>query len=416
MEFVQIQRSKGSHDLAPGDMQRFRRVETIFIEVCKSWDYHEIKTPTLEYLHLFTSAGTLTQGMLKRVYSFLDWDGWSGERVVLKPDATIPAVRFYIEQSGNGSQQKTARYYYVANTFIFEETGTKNRERWQCGVEHIGNGSPIADVETVALALEIVSRLNAGQAVVKLTHAGLIRGILAGMGLSLEQQAGMFEKILAGGTADIERLVNEHPDTGEILEMLLNNKGRSSGFIKNIKALFGASTSAFEPAMDNFISVLELMEQQGIEYEIDLAVGKGFEYYTGLIFRLDIDAENVGGGGRYDQLIPMMGGAETPAAGFALYMDRLMALAQSTGCSPAALNVSVRVNPDTLKDGLELAGFLREGGMVVRLSGGEENAAGCDWEVRLAAGTDEVVLVELASGQQTTVSNVAEAIITLGCA
>lgn len=219
---MQIQRSKGSHDLTPADMRRFRRVESKFSELCRSWDYHEIKTPTLEYLHLFTSAGTLTQGMLKRVYSFLDWDGWSGERVVLKPDATIPAARFYIEQTQGGSQEKTARYYYVANTFIFEETGLKNRERWQCGVEYIGAGTPLADVETLALALEVIDHLKAGKAVVKLTHAGLIRGLLAGMGLNLQEQASMFEKILAGGTADIERLVSEHPETAEI--MLLDRK------------------------------------------------------------------------------------------------------------------------------------------------------------------------------------------------
>jgi histidyl-tRNA synthetase len=397
-------------------MRRFRRVEAVFSQVCRSWDYHEIKTPTLEYLHLFTSAGTLTQGMLKRVYSFLDWDGWSGERVVLKPDATIPAARFYVEQTSAGLQEKAARYYYVANTFIFEETGVKNRERWQCGVEYIGTGTPLADVETVALALEVVSRLKAGKPMVKLTHAGLIRGLLASMGLSPQEQAGMFEKILAGGTADIERLVSEHPETAEMMLLLMNNKGRSSGFIKNIKALFGSKTAAFGPAMDNFIAVLELMELQGIDYEVDLAVGKGFEYYTGLIFRLDIGVENVGGGGRYDQLIPMMGGAETPAAGFALYMDRLMAMAQAEEDLPAALAVSVRISPETLKDGLELAGFLREGGMVVRLTSGDESAAGCDWELRLVPDTENVVLVEFASGQLTTVGSVAEAIITLGCA
>jgi len=413
---VQIQRSKGSHDLTPGDMRRFRRVEAIFSQVCNSWDYHEIKTPTLEYLHLFTSAGTLTQGMLKRVYSFLDWDGWSGERVVLKPDATIPAARFYVEQTSAGLREKVARYYYVTNTFIFEETGVKNRERWQCGVEYIGAGTPLADVETVALALEVIAHLKAGKAVVKLTHAGLIRGLLAGMGLSLQEQAGMFEKILAGSAADIERLLSEHPETAEMMLLLMNNKGRSSGFIKNIKALFVPGKAAFEPAMDNFIAVLELMEQQGIDYEVDLAVGKGFEYYTGLIFRLDIGAENVGGGGRYDQLIPMMGGAETPAAGFALYMDRLMAMALAEEDVPVALAVSVRISPETLKDGLELAGFLREGGMVVRLTAGDESAVGCDWELRLAPDTEEVVLVEFASGQQTTVGSVAEAIITLGCA
>ena len=127
---MQIERCKGCNDLTQNDMQRFRSVEAAFQEVAKSYGYAEIRTPTLEYLYLFTSAGTLTPGMLRRVYSFLDWGGWSGERVVLKPDATIPAARFYIEQS---DKKSPARLFYVANTFVFEETGTKKRERWWRG-------------------------------------------------------------------------------------------------------------------------------------------------------------------------------------------------------------------------------------------------------------------------------------------
>ena len=63
-----------------------------------------------------------------------------------------------------------------------------------------------------------------------------------------------------------------------------------------------------------------------IDYKIDMATGRGFEYYTGFIFQLFADGEHVGGGGRYDALIPLLGGKDTPASGFALYLDCLMGM------------------------------------------------------------------------------------------
>src|SRR3990170_5824706 len=86
-------RCRGMRDLLPAEMRRFRLVETAFREVCLGWGYEEVRTPVIEHLHLFTTVGTLSPRMLGRVYSFLDWDGWSGERVVLRPDSTIPTAR-----------------------------------------------------------------------------------------------------------------------------------------------------------------------------------------------------------------------------------------------------------------------------------------------------------------------------------
>src|SRR3972149_3988967 len=105
-----VQRAKGTQDLSPEDMRRFRLIEGIFRESCLNWGYEEVRTPTLEYLHLFTSTGTLTTGQLSNVYSFLDWDGWSGERVVLRPDGTIPIARMYID---NLEEERLAKLCYV---------------------------------------------------------------------------------------------------------------------------------------------------------------------------------------------------------------------------------------------------------------------------------------------------------------
>ena len=113
---MSLEKCKGCRDLSPGEMARFRAIEDAFRETTAKWGYQEVRTPTLEYLNLFTSAGTLTPGMLGKVYSFLDWDGWSGERVVLRPDGTIPIARLYIDSMAD---REVAKLFYVNNIFIF---------------------------------------------------------------------------------------------------------------------------------------------------------------------------------------------------------------------------------------------------------------------------------------------------------
>ena len=167
---MRVQRCKGTRDLSPQEMTRFRLIEGVFRDYCLKGGYEEVRTPTLEYLHLFTSTGTLTPGTLGKVYSFLDWDGWSGERVVLRPDGTIPVARLYIDTM---EEKGLAKLFYITNIFIFEETGKENRERWQCGAELIGAGSTMADVELITLALEVLKKLGLEGVELRLSHAGL---------------------------------------------------------------------------------------------------------------------------------------------------------------------------------------------------------------------------------------------------
>ena len=86
------------------------------------------------------------------------------------------------------------------------------------------------------------------------------------------------------------------------------------------------------PPLDDFLKTVALLDELGLKYQINIASGAGFEYYTGLIFQLFIGEEKVGGGGRYDALIPSMGGGDVPASGFALYLDRLMELSNRRHC------------------------------------------------------------------------------------
>jgi histidyl-tRNA synthetase len=303
-------------------MLKFRLAESVFIDTALKWGYEEVRTPTLEYLHLFTATGTLTPGMLGQVFSFLDWDGWSGERVVLRPDGTIPIARLYIDAL---AEREVARLFYVVNTFLFEEKGGpagEGRERWQCGAELIGGSGALADAELIRLALETLEFLGLeGQ--IKISHSGVIQAVLRQLEPSAEARHKLFDDILDGNESVMARLAESNPELMAGLKTLLGVTGTSSNYLSNLRSLFGYS-GELETAAADFAATLDMLDDVGVAYEIDLSSGRGFEYYTGAIFHISVGGKVLGGGGRYDNLIAAMGGEPRPAAGFALYLNEVM--------------------------------------------------------------------------------------------
>ncbi len=376
-------------------MTDFRLIEDTFRDSCLKWGYKEVRTPTLEYLHLFTSTGTLTPSMLGKVYSFLDWNGWSGERVVLRPDGTIPVARLYID-----SMEGVAKLFYIANVFIFEATGKETRERWQCGAELVGAGSPLADVELVMLALEVLKKLQLDGVKLKLSHAGLIRAILAKLGLTAEEQTRMFDRILDGDTEALAKLKLERPEAGKTLSPLLDLKGKPE-FLKNLRALFGKNLPKFKPYIDDFTRITELVEALGGDYQIDLASGRGFEYYTGIIFQIFKGEEKIGGGGRYDALIPLMGGKDTSACGFALYLDRLMNLVKpEVLVKPQKQRILIKAEPQAAKEGFGIAAHLHEAGYMAELYLGAQSMADFDWTLDVQSKAPRFILADRVKRQK----------------
>ncbi len=387
-----VERCKGSRDLGPGEMARFRFIEDTFRDAAEAWGYGEVRTPVLEYLHLFTSTGTLTPSMLGRVYSFLDWDGWSGERVVLRPDNTIPVARLYIDSlAGEGA----ARLFYVNNTFTFEPTGKANRERWQCGAELIGSGGSTVDVELISLAMKVLEDIGIKDVKIKVSHAGVIRGILKKAGLRAEDEVRIFDEILDGNGDTVAHLRAEHPELGQVISLLTQLKGKSAGFLKNLKAISNNDFPEMKAALDDFIAITKSLEDLEYDYEIDITSGRGFEYYTGVMFQLYAGNEKVGGGGRYDALIPLMGGENTPASGFALFVDPLMdILKPEFDAEPDEPKISVLVGPGSEKEAFDTASALRDEGYIVEFCHDASAAKKAEWVLDIGVASEGYTLIE----------------------
>jgi len=266
---MESQRCKGMRDLLPDDMRRFRYIEDTFRNCCVKWGYREVRTPSLEYLHLFTATGTLTPSRLGRAYSFLDWDGWSGERVVLRPDGTIPIARLYIE---NLSQQQDARLFYVTDIFAFEQTGKENRERWQCGVEFLGGASPMADVELMLLARELLHNLGIGEVELRLSHAGLAKALVKELGLSPRDEAGMLGRILDGDWQAWRKVKSNNLELDRFLASVVNFKGKLSDFLKKVELPASQASAELKSNLSDFTDIVRLLDDLECDYWIDIII------------------------------------------------------------------------------------------------------------------------------------------------
>jgi len=405
------QKCKGARDLLPQDMERFHAIEETFRRACLGWGYQEVKTPTLEYLHLFTAAGTLTPGMLSKVYSFLDWDGWSGERVVLRPDGTIPVGRLYIE---NLVKKRIAKLFYITNVFVFEETGKENREKWQCGAEFLGSSIPAADVEIILLAIDIVRSLGIRDIELKLSHAGLLNALLEDLKLAPEEKSELLGQIQNGNWKALVQDKASNAEANRILSLLLDLRGKSSGFLQNLKALPQISQEA-KSQVDKFTAITSLLDALGCKYQIDISSTKGFEYYTGLCFQLAIGQKKLGSGGRYDNLITLIGGKDTPACGFALYLDTLMSLipVETKWKDEKVLIRSKSMDTGVVSVGFQVASFLREAGHVAELDFSNRQSD-CRWVITIEEKPSTFTITDQFQNTNRVTSSMSEIVNILG--
>lgn len=398
---MNIPRCKGARDHLPEDMRKYRQIKQAFRSSCESWGYDEIRTPTMEYLHLFTSAGTLTPEMLSRIYSFLDWDGWSGERVVLRPDGTIPVARLYVE---NMADKPLSRLYYIENMFSFEGTGQESRERWQCGVELIGGSEPQGDAELIILAIEILNKLNIAPVNVKISHVGMSKKLLESLGVPESEKTELLHRILAGDTSAFEQIEKPSPDIARFLKLLRSLQGKSLGSLANLKSVLPKQLASLGRYMDDLAQIAELLDSIGQDYQIDFTAGEGFEYYTGMVFQFYYNDVLLGNGGRYDELIPLVGGGDIPASGFAIFADRLVPLVDEESL-PVLDRVFVSGEAGTdggIKRKFEVAAMLREKGFSIEIDLGSRCATNCRWIVTLAKEEEPVLSLTDGKNGKTT--------------
>jgi histidyl-tRNA synthetase len=375
-------------DLLPGEMDRVRRVEDTFAVSCRAWGYREIRTPVIEPLHLFTAAGTLSPKMLDTVYSFLDWDGWSGERVVLRPDSTIPAARLYGERFGG-----VAKMFYRQNIFRFTDDGS-SREEWQCGVELIGDTGPAGDVELVLLALETLAPLGLEPLTIRISHAAIARAVLAETGLPADEQSRAYDRLLDGDLTVVDEIEARLPQLNAPLRLLFEVEGAGSGYVANVRNVLGPALPALMPAFDELAVVTGVLESCGVAPVVQAVLARSFEYYSGIVFKIFSGDTRICSGGRYDHLVGLIGDRPAPASGFAHYVSPIVERMPADVAAKSVQRVRVQAEGDLASLAVAHAAALRlrGAGIVAALSVAEND--GIDAKLGVGEGGQRFLLTD----------------------
>jgi histidyl-tRNA synthetase len=187
--------------------------------------------------------------------------------------------------------------------------------------------------------------------------------------LSSDEEIKLLDQILDGNWQVLTEAKPKNSEINRLVSLFLDLKGKTSGFLENLKAMPQIPAN-LKAALTNFAEIAGLLDILGCSYQIDITSARGFEYYTGLCFQLSTKGYKIGSGGRYDNLIPLIGGKKTPACGFALYLEPLANLITPKAKQTTAPEILVRCDAataDAIRASFELAGALREAGYMTEL-------------------------------------------------
>ncbi len=305
-------------DILPEDTPLWQSMETAALEVLSSYGYAEIRLPILEPTDLFArSIGEVTDIVEKEMYSFADRND---DSVTLRPEGTAGCVRAVVQHNLAMTPQ---RLWYIGPMFRYERP-QKGRQRQfhQLGVEAFGVVTPDQDAELVALSRQLWRRLgldgalqleinSIGSAADRARYREALVGYLGEHRDSLDEDS---QRRLE--TNPLRILDSKSPDTQAVLV--------SAPVLSDY---LDAETKA------EFADLLSQLDALGIAYVVNPRLVRGLDYYNKTVFEWTTEhlgaQSTVCGGGRYDTLVSMFGGKETPAAGFAVGLERLILLMQA---------------------------------------------------------------------------------------
>ena len=318
---------KGMNDLLPANSSKWQCVEQVVSDTLNRYGYSEIRFPILEKTELFTrSIGEVTDIVEKEMYSFPDRND---ESLSLRPEGTAGCVRACIQNSLLNAGP--LRLWYRGPMFRYERPQKgRSRQFHQFGVECFGMAGPDIDAEIIALTAAIWRDLGI---------ADSLSLEINSLGTSASRQAHKkslveyFEAYKPELDEDSQRRLLSNP-----LRILDSKNPEMQSIVEAAPKL---SDFMDDESKDHFNGLCELLDQLNISYKVNHRLVRGLDYYSKTVFEWVTDAlgaqGTVCGGGRYDGLIPQLGGPVTPALGFGLGLERLILLVEE-------------INPDLFAD------------------------------------------------------------------
>ena len=387
---------KGMNDLLPQDSGKWQQIENIVTSVFDRYGFQEIRFPIMEKTELFTrTIGEVTDIVEKEMYSFLDRND---ESLSLRPEGTAGCVRACIQNSLlNAGPQ---RLWYKGPMFRYERPQAgRMRQFHQFGIECFGMPGPDIDAEVIALSAAIWRDLGISDALtLELNSLGTSEARNAHKVALIEYFQANIEQLDEDSLRRLEKNPLRILDTkNPSMQDLVESAPRLPDFMD-------------EESTEHFARLCQLLEALGIPYRVNHRLVRGLDYYSKTVFEWVTDAlgaqGTLCGGGRYDGLIPQLGGPKTPALGFGLGIERLVLLVEAVNPSilnPQAADLYLIASENELPAAMQIAEKIRASepqlAVVVNCGGGSfksqfKKADRSGAQVALVLGEDEV-----ASGQ-----------------
>jgi histidyl-tRNA synthetase len=310
---TKFQRVRGTRDLLPEDSVKFRFVEASAYKLSLLYGYGEIETPIFEFSEVFhRTLGETSDVVNKETYTFTDR---GGESITLRPEGTAGVARAFVSEGM--TQNLPLKFYYSGPMFRYERPQKgRYRQFKQLGVECLGIESPLADVECLTLAWDLLNEIGLAQK----CHLEInTLGDSESRALYRDALVEYFGQYKDQLSADSKLRLEKNP------LRILDSKDEGDR-----KLITGAPTlqNYLNPVSKTFFEgVIKGIEALGIPYQVNTKLVRGLDYYCHTVFEFvttELGAQGtVLAGGRYDGLIEMMGGPKTPGVGWAAGMDRL---------------------------------------------------------------------------------------------
>jgi histidyl-tRNA synthetase len=410
-----FQTVRGMRDLLPEEAETLNFVICKARETAQLYGYREVITPLVEPYELLSAKSG--EEIRQRMFTFKDL----GDRTVaLRPEFTASIAR--LATTALKTEPKPLRVFSVGSVYRYDEPQRgRYREFWQSNFELMGSNKPEADAEAILLTNSLMKATGVQNYAFKIGHIGVIRGILSQENVDEKVQNEILQRMDKKEYGAAFKLI-EQEKCRTSLQGLLELKGDTPfETAEKIKKYVKGYDEA-EAAADNLLDILQLATASGCPVEtVEPAFARGIEYYTGIIFEVNVPELDValGGGGRYDRLIEVFGGESTPAVGVAHGLDRIalamqmQKIALSTRREKTA--VVIPVKQELNAEALKISQMLREAGVSVefevmgrKMAKALEDADRRKVDYAVIVGERElnegaVVVRDLAKHKQTTV-------------
>ena len=304
-----IEQVKGTRNIANEDSAKFLHVKNSFINKFSDYGYKYIQTPLLEYKELFDkSIGESSEIVTKQMYELKDK---GGRDLVLRPEGTSSVVRYHAEFN----KDNTSKYSYFGSMFRYENP-QKNRYREfnQAGAEIVGLIDIYSDFQIINDSLNFIDNLLPGT-MLKINTIGSIEDREAYVKVLYEYFSKNKDKL---SKESLEKIENN------TLRILDSNNSEDKEIINNAPKI---NEYINTDSKENFESLLRLLDNSQINYEIDYSLVRGLDYYNDLTFEFHTEESVVvGGGGRYDNLAKILSIGDFNGVGVAFGVERIMNL------------------------------------------------------------------------------------------